>query len=72
MTDEQKQPIIVRQSQLKLVMDYLQFIKTPMPLKDVVGFTNVLTDYCLKGWSTDLEKRLEKIDNKIAKQYEEE
>jgi hypothetical protein len=66
MGDYQKtQDSIVRQSTLKFVGDYCRMIGTPLTLKEVVGITNVLTDYCINGYSKELGERLDKIDTHI-------
>ncbi len=72
MADYQKnQESIVRQSTLKFVGDYCRIIGTPMTLKEIVGITNVLTEYCQEGYSKELGERLEKIDNHLLKKFEE-
>jgi hypothetical protein len=65
------QDSIVRQSTLKFVGDYCKMIGTPLTLKEVVGVTNVLVDYCQNGYSKELGERLEKIDNHIKSLFEE-
>jgi hypothetical protein len=70
--DYQKtQDSIVRQSTLKFVGDYCRMIGTPLTLKEVVGITNVLTDYCINGYSKELGERLDKIDIHIKSMFEE-
>jgi hypothetical protein len=70
MADFQKnQQSIIRQSQLKNVVDYCRLIGTPLTLKEIVGITNVLTDYCENGYSKEIGERLEKIDNHIQKKF---
>jgi hypothetical protein len=70
--DYQKtQDSIVRQSTLKFVGDYCRMIGTPLTLKEVVGITNVLTDYCQNGYSKELGERLENIDKHIQNKFEE-
>lgn len=59
------QSIIVRQSQLKLVMDYTTSMGVKLPLKDLIGISVVMTDFCLNGWSADLKKRIEACDEHI-------
>jgi hypothetical protein len=72
MADYQKnQESIVRQSTLKFVGEYCRMIGTPLTLKEIVGITNVLTDYCQEGYSTEIGKRLESIDKHISKKFEE-
>ena len=72
MADYQKtQDSIVRQSTLKFVGDYCRMIGTPLTLKEVVGITNVLTDYCQNGYSKELGERLDKIDKHIKTLFDE-
>jgi hypothetical protein len=72
MADFQKnQESIVRQSTLKFVGEYCRMIGTPLTLKEIVGITNVLTDYCQEGYSTEIGKRLDSIDKHISKKFEE-
>lgn len=65
------QDSIVRQSTLKFMMDYCKMIGTPLTLKEVVGVTNVLVDYCQNGYSKEMGERLDKIDNHIKSLFEE-
>jgi hypothetical protein len=70
MADYQKnQQSIIRQSQLKNVVDYCRLIGTPLSLKEIVGITNVLTDYCENGYSKEIGDRLEKIDHHIQNKF---
>lgn len=72
MSDYQKnQESIVRQSTLKFVGEYCRMIGTPLTLKEIVGITNVLTDYCQNGYSKEMGERLENIDKHISKKFEE-
>lgn len=72
MADYQKnQESIVRQSTLKFVGEYCRMIGTPLSLKEVVGITNVLTDYCQNGYSKEIGERLDKIDQHIKGLFEE-
>lgn len=68
---QKNQESIVRQSTLKFVGDYCKMIGTPLTLKEVVGVTNVLVDYCQNGYSKELGERLDKIDNHIKSLFEE-
>jgi len=65
------QESIVRQSTLKFVGEYCRMIGTPLTLKEIVGITNVLTDYCQEGYSSEIGKRLDSIDKHISKRFEE-
>jgi hypothetical protein len=62
---------IVTQSQLKLVMDYTKQIGVNLKLKEVIGVTNVLVDYCINGYSKELGDRLDSIDKFIQSKFEE-
>jgi hypothetical protein len=72
MNEAQKQAAIVRQSQLKLTVDYLKQINLNLPLKDICSITNVMTDYVLKGWDKDVAGRLDAIDTYIKNKFVEE
>jgi hypothetical protein len=70
--DYQKtQDSITRQSTLKFLLDYCKMTGTPLTLKEIVGFTNVLVDYCQTGYSKELGERLDKIDQHIQSKFEE-
>jgi hypothetical protein len=71
MANNTTQDSIVRQSTLKFVGEYCRIIGTPLTLKEVVGITNVLTDYCQNGYSKEIGERLDKIDNHIKTLFEE-
>ena len=62
---------IVRQSTIKFVGEYCRVIGTPLTLKEIVGITNVLSDYCLNGYSKEIGDRLDKIDSHIQTKFEE-
>lgn len=68
---QKNQESIVRQSTLKFVGDYCRMIGTPLTLKEVVGVTNVLVDYCQNGYSKEIGERLDKIDGHIKSLFEE-
>lgn len=65
------QKTIVTQSQLKFVFDYTQKLNLNLKLKELVGVTNVLVDYCLNGYSKEIGERLEAIDKFIESKFEE-
>ncbi len=68
---QKNQESIVRQSTLKFVGEYCRMIGTPMTLKEIVGITNVLTEYCQEGYSKEIGDRLDKIDKHIQSKFEE-
>jgi hypothetical protein len=63
---------IVTQSQIKFVFDYSKQIGVNLKLKEIVGVTNVLVDYCINGYSKELGDRLETIDTFIRGKFVEE
>lgn len=71
MSYEKNQDSIVRQSSLKFVQDYQRTIGTPLTLKEILGITNVIVDYCQNGWSKEIGDKIQKIDDHIAKKFEE-
>ena len=66
------QDSIVRQSSLKFVQDFQRTIGTPLTLKEILGITNVIVDYCQNGYSKELGDRISKIDDYIQSKFEEE
>ena len=66
------QDSIVRQSSLKFVQDYQRTIGCPLTIKEIMGITNVIVDYCQNGWSKELGSRVENIDKFIQSKFPEE
>lgn len=69
--EQSTQKIIVNQSMIKFTSDYLKQINLNLPLKDVIAITNVLSDYCVNGYSKEIGSRLEAIDKYIKDKFEE-
>jgi hypothetical protein len=65
------QDSICRQSSLKFVSDYTRVIGTPLTLKEIIGITNLVVDYCQNGYSKELGERLEKADLHIQSKFDE-
>jgi len=65
------QDSICRQSSLKFVSDYTRVIGTPLTLKEIIGITNLVVDYCQHGYSKELGERLDKVDDHIKSKFEE-
>jgi hypothetical protein len=63
---------IVTQSQLKFVFDYTNRLGVNLSLKETVGITNVMVDYCINGYSKELGDRLDAIDTFIRGKFPEE
>ena len=66
------QDSIVRQSSLKFVQDYQRTIGCPLTIKEIMGITNVIVDYCQNGWSKELGDRVDNIDKFIQSKFPEE
>jgi hypothetical protein len=66
------QDSIVRQSSLKFVQDYQRTIGCPLTIKEIMGITNVIVDYCQNGWSKELGTRVDNIDKFIQGKFPEE
>jgi hypothetical protein len=72
MTAQQEtQKTIATQSQLKFIADYARQLNINLTLKEMVGITNVMVDYCMDGYSTEIGKRLDAIDKFIVEKFEE-
>jgi len=70
MAQQDTQKIIVNQSMMKFTADYLKQINLNLPLKDVIAITNVLSDYCVNGYSKEIGSRLDSIDNFIKGKFD--
>jgi hypothetical protein len=68
---QDKEKVIVTQSQLKFVFDYTNKLGVNLKLKEIVGVTNVLVDYCINGYSKEIGDRLESIDKFILDKFNE-
>jgi hypothetical protein len=68
---QDREKTIVTQSQLKFVQDYSRQLNVNLTLKEMVGITNVMVDYCINGYSTEIAKRLDAIDKFILEKFEE-
>lgn len=70
MAQQETQKIIVAQSMMKFTADYMKQININLPLKDIVAITNVLSDYCVNGYSKEIGTRLDAIDKFIKEKFE--
>lgn len=68
---QEKEKTIVTQSQLKFVQDYVKQLGVNLTLKEMVGITNVMVDYCMNGYSTEIGKRLDAVDKFIVEKFDE-
>ena len=71
MANNTTQDSIVRQSSLKFVSDYTKVIGTPLTLKEILGISNVIVDYCQNGYTKEVGERISKIDEHIQSKFEE-
>lgn len=67
--ENQVQNSIVRQSSLKMVLDYSRSLGVILTLKEIVKITNVIVDYCQNGYSNDIGKVLDAIDEHIKSKF---
>ena len=72
MNEREKQEVIVRQSQLKFVMDYAKMINVNLTLLEMVRISRVLTNYVMDGYNTNTLDLLEKADKLIKDKFIEE
>jgi hypothetical protein len=56
------QQSIVRQSSLKFVQDYSCCLAKPLTIKEIIGMTNVIADFCENGYSKELGEKIAAID----------
>ena len=56
---------IVRQSQLKLAIDFLKQSGIEFTMLEVVGITNILVDYCQQGYSTEIKEKINAVDKHV-------
>jgi len=62
-TDKDKQ--IIRQSQLKLSLDYFNSCNICPSMTDLIKTTTMLEDFIINGYSKELVTKFEKLDNYI-------
>lgn len=60
---------IATQSQIKLVMDYMNTLGYKVTTRDLVRITNVFVDFVEDGWTKELGDRLEAIDKYLQETY---
>lgn len=68
---QEKEKVIVTQSQLKFVQDYTKQIGVNLTLKEMVAVTNVMVDYCMNGYSKEIGERLDSVDKFIFDKFQE-
>jgi len=58
---------IATQSSLKLVLEWSTSCEKCLTLKELVGITNVIVDYVENGYTAEIGKRLDTIQQHIDK-----
>lgn len=66
-TETQRQ--IIRQSQMKLALDYYTACGTCPSIVDLMKTSTMFEQYILNGYSEKLAKSMETLDQHIQKQY---
>ena len=66
-TEKDKQ--IIRQSQLKFVMDYFQMCGLCPSLADVIKVTSIMEKFVIEGYSKSLKESYDRIDQYIDSEY---
>ena len=56
------QESIIRQSSLKFVQEYSCCLGKPLTIKEIIGITNVIADYCENGYSKEIADKIVAID----------
>ena len=72
MDEKQKQQAIIRQSQLKFVLDWSRHIGVKLTLVEQIRISTALTYYCLDGYNKDTVRMLEEADKLIIDKFTEE
>ena len=58
---------IATQSSLKLVLEWSTSCEKCLTLKELVGITNVIVDYVENGYTAEIGKRLDTIQDHVEK-----
>lgn len=72
MDEKQKQHAIIRQSQLKFVLDWSRHIGVKLTLVEQMRIATALAYYCLDGFNTETKRMLEEADKLILDKFKEE
>lgn len=57
---------ILRQSQIKLALEYLTHKNISVSVEELQRITDVFVECCLRPIDTDLKERIKKLDNWIS------
>lgn len=64
-----QQEQIVRQSQIKLALDYFNACGVCPTLSDLIKITTMLEQYIKNGYDKDIVAKFDRIDEYIQKEY---
>lgn len=67
MNEQERQMKIMRQSQLKLVLDWSTSCNKCLTSKELITMTEVFVDYTNNGYTKELGDRLSKLDEYLKK-----
>jgi len=67
---QEKERVIVTQNQLGWIQNYTRQIGVNLTIKETVAICNVMVDYCMNGYSTEIGKRLDAVDKFIIEKFE--
>jgi hypothetical protein len=65
--NDQRQIMIIRQSQLKLALDWSQLQGHKLSLLELTRLTSILTDYVIDGSTNEINTSLVKVDEYLKK-----
>lgn len=60
---------IIRQSTLKMSLDWFQISGKTPEFTDLIKISTMLQDYCVNGYSKELIGKFQKLDEHINQQY---
>lgn len=66
-TEKDKQ--IIRQSQLKFVIDYFQMCNLCPTMTDIISVTTMMEKFVIEGYNSDIKASFERIDKFIDDEY---
>lgn len=61
------QTMIVRQSSLKFVNDYMSMLEQPLGMYETVTLAEIIKEYVLHGRTDTINERLKKFDEFVTK-----
>jgi hypothetical protein len=71
MNEKQKQEAIIRQSQMKFVLDWSRHIGVKLTLAEMIRISTALTFYCSDGYNKETLRMMEEADKLIIDKFKE-